>query len=144
MKTVKGPEEATPVVELLGRTLDSLRPRIIDATLEGVRPSHFRVMSLIPVEGLRPSELADLSGISSAGIGQFAAFLAERKLVTMSPDPRDSRARLIFLSPHGSRALEGLRNRLDDAEAAWQRNVGEEDYATFRKVLERLAFNVVD
>ena len=56
MIEVNGPEPAEPgphIAELLAGAFGGLRSAITARSIPGLRPSHYRVMSLIPPEGLR-------------------------------------------------------------------------------------------
>ena len=75
------------IAALLAGAFESVRAEITRGRCQGLRPSHYRVMSLVPGGGLRLSELAERAGITKAGIGQFMKYLETAGVRHPHPGP---------------------------------------------------------
>ena len=123
------------IAALLAGAFDSIRAEMSARPLPGLRPSHYRVMSLVPGSGLRLSELADRAGITRAGIGQFMKYLEKLEYVTLTADPSDSRAKIVRLTASGRAAVEHSLRVLADTELGWSAALGAERYQELRRSL---------
>jgi DNA-binding MarR family transcriptional regulator len=65
--------------------------------------------------------------------------LEEAGLVTRAPDPADRRARRIVVTRRGAALLADLDERLRDVEARVLSALAEDERATFRSLLQRVA-----
>ncbi len=134
------PADGLPnMADLLGGAFGSLRETLVAGSLPGLRPSHYRVMSLIPPEGLRLTELADHASITKAGIGQFMRYLHREGYVQMAGDPADNRAKIVTLTAAGAAAVEHSLKVIAAAEQHWARLLGEERYRQLRRELFEIA-----
>lgn len=132
------PAAPTHIAALLAGAFDALRAELNARTLPGLRPSHYRVMSLIPGSGLRLSELAERAGITKAGIGQFVKYLENLQYVAISADPADSRAKIVRLTPAGTSAVEHSYRIIADTEAHWEAALGVGRYRELRRSLQEI------
>ncbi len=138
MTTVNGsvPADSLPdMATLLAGAFESLRADLNARSLPGLRPSHYRVMSLIPQEGLRLTELADRAGITKAGIGQFIRYLEREGYVGLAGDPVDNRAKIVTLTAAGVAAVALSLKIIADAEERWSEALGSERYRALRRSL---------
>lgn len=126
------------IAALLAGAFDSLRADLNARTLTGLRPSHYRVLSLIPGGGLRLSELAERAAITRAGIGQFMKYLENLGYVTLRPDPSDSRAKIVTLTPSGTSAVELSKAIIAETETRWEAALGAGRYRELRRSLEEI------
>jgi DNA-binding MarR family transcriptional regulator len=118
------------------RLLDEgVRPRIEGM---GLRPSHMRLLSLTPVDGLRLTDLAARVGMTKQALGEFVATLQGLGLVEVTVDERDRRVRLVRPTPAGRELQEVVESAIADIERRWAAEVGPERWATFREVLARI------
>ena len=80
-----------------------LRSALAAAGLHGIRPA--QAVALVPLAagGMHASDLADRLKVSRQAVGQGVAALEREGYVTRVPDPADARARIIELTPRGSR-----------------------------------------
>jgi DNA-binding MarR family transcriptional regulator len=106
---------------------------------EGLRQSHFRVISGVPPEGISVTDLGERVGMTKQGCGQFVTGLVESGHLAVEQDPRDRRVRLVRRTAKGDRTLAAVTRRTLRIEEDWAARVGERRYRTFRKVLEELA-----
>ncbi|MGA7205461.1 MAG: hypothetical protein WBX27_12620 [Specibacter sp.] len=134
------PEDGLPhMADLLTGAYVSLRAAMNARSIPGLRPSHYRVMSLIPGEGLRLSELAERAAITKAGIGQFSRYLEREGYVRLAADPSDNRAKIVTLTPAGVDAVELSLAIIADTERSWSQALGNERYRELRSALFELA-----
>jgi DNA-binding MarR family transcriptional regulator len=124
------------VLMLMGALLDSGKRVAVPAGPGALRTSHVRVLEAVGPDKVRVSELAERTGMTAQGVGQFVAALVDSGHLALTSDPEDGRAKLVL-----TLRAPGLRSaRLDPAvEAAWADRVGPERYAIFRSVVEELA-----
>jgi DNA-binding MarR family transcriptional regulator len=143
MIDVNGPGEqvvADPhIATLLAGAFNSFRAEISEHSLPGLRPSHYRVMALIPPEGLRLSLLAERAAITKAGIGQFVKHLEREGYVRIAPDPSDSRAKITTLTPAGRAAVELSLRIIAEIEQKWAAALGRERYQELRRALNEVS-----
>jgi DNA-binding MarR family transcriptional regulator len=128
------PADQTHVPLLMGLLFHHVR-QVFDAEdWQGLRQSHFRVMSSVPPGGISITELAERVRMTKQGCGQFVTQLVGSGHLAVDADPADRRVRRVRRTPKGSRTLEAVRDRnlLIEQE-------GEERYRVFRDVLEELA-----
>lgn len=104
----------------------------------GMRPSHARLLHLIPNDGARPSELAQ-EWISKQAIGKRIQEMVEAGLLTVAPDPDDARARIARRTSQGDRTLALILEESAALETELAARVGDQRYRTFRAVLDELA-----
>src|SRR4051794_7828368 len=122
MTEVNGGAPAEPmphIADLLAGAFGSLRSAIKARSIPGLRASHYRVMSLIPPEGLRLTELAERAAITKAGIGQFMTSLQREGSVTPPAAPADKRAKIVTLTAAGSAAVGLSLQIIADTEERW-------------------------
>lgn len=106
---------------------------------DGLRQSHFRVISAVPPEGISVTELGERVGMSKQGCGQFVTGLVESGHLRTEPEPSDRRVRWVRRTAKGDRTLAAVTKRMLEIEDDWSTRVGERRYRTFRRVLEELA-----
>ncbi|MGY2743652.1 MarR family winged helix-turn-helix transcriptional regulator [Arthrobacter sp. UYCu723] len=143
MIDVNGPGQqpaAEPhIAGLLAGAFNSFRAEISAHSLPGLRPSHYRVMALIPPEGLRLSLLAQRAAITKAGIGQFMKHLEREGYVRITPDPSDSRAKIATLTPAGEAAVELSLRIIAETEQKWAAALGAKRYQELRRALNEVS-----
>jgi DNA-binding MarR family transcriptional regulator len=130
------------VIDLLGRTL-SVAKRAMEVEVAGephhLRGSHLRLLSLTPVDGMRPTLLARHVGMTKQSLGEFVATLQQAGLLQVDPDPHDGRARIVRPTDKGIRLQARILEIFDQTEQRWRDAVGPRNWAAFRKVLTRIA-----
>ena len=140
MTTVKGfPAEEVHVPLLMGLLFREVRDVYAAESWGGLRPSHFRVISSVPPEGISVTDLGERVGMTKQGCGQFVTSLVGSGHLKVHQDPTDRRVRLVRRTPKGRRLIARVTARTLEIEEEWASQVGERRYRTFRKVLEELA-----
>lgn len=109
-----------------------------DTRFPGLRTRHYRLLGLIPADGIRPARMAELSGLSKQALFQALAPLEEGRYVVVALDPDDRRARIVRLSDRGHEVIAALEEVQARYEQAWAAEVGAERWATTREVLVQL------
>lgn len=132
-----------PLPGLLGAVEEALYEdfrRELESTLfADVRPTHGCVFRFLGEDGLRPTELAALAGMTKQSIGEITDDLAARGYVERIPDPADRRAKLIRLTAKGTRAQRTGAELFRRVEERWAERYGEERIAALRALLEEMA-----
>ena len=137
-----GAHEPVHAAAQMGRLMRHLSSTFAREDWNGLRQSHFRLMSSIPVAGITITDLADRLGMTKQASGQFVTTLAADGYLDVRADPDDRRARLVFLTTQGVRTLRAVNARIARIEREWVRVVGADRYAEFREVLAELVDHV--
>ena len=137
-----GAHEPVHAAAQMGRLMRHLSSTFAREDWNGLRQSHFRLMSSIPVAGITITDLADRLGMTKQASGQFVTTLAADGYLDVRADPDDRRARLVFLTTQGVRTLKAVNARIARIEREWARVVGADRYAEFREVLAELVEHV--
>jgi DNA-binding MarR family transcriptional regulator len=135
------PAEEQQVPLLMGFLMNEVRDIFAAEDWNGLRQSHFRVISSVPPEGISVTELGERVGMSKQGCGQFVTSLVGTGHLKVQQDPADGRVRLVRRTPKGSRTIAAVTKRILAIEENWALRVGERRYRTFRRVLEELALD---
>ena len=133
------PKEEWHVPLLMGMLFREASHAFDGKNWQGLRQSHFRVISAVTAEGVSVTDLGDRLGMTKQGCGQFVTSLVESGHLRVSADPRDRRIRLVRRTAKGNRTIAAVTRRMLEVEDEWADRVGRQRYRTFRKVLEELA-----
>lgn len=126
-------------MQLLGALLEETRHLVLRDGVDGLRPSHYRVIDNVPADGgISITELAERVGMTKQGIGQFVAQLTEAGYLVTETDPDDRRLRIVRRTPQGHDAARRLRVMLSTLEADWSGRVGTPRYRAFRAALDEI------
>jgi DNA-binding MarR family transcriptional regulator len=118
------------------RRLDEgVTPRVVGL---GLRPSHLRLLSLTPTDGMRVTDLAARVGMSKQALGEFVTTLQAAGLVEVIVDQRDRRVRLVRPTPSGQELQQVVESVIAGIERHWATQVGPSRWATFREVLTEI------
>jgi DNA-binding MarR family transcriptional regulator len=141
MTLVKGdfPTERVHASLLMGLLFGQVRAQFAREDWDGLRQSHFRVLSMVPDEGVSITALGERVGMTKQGCGQFVTHLAESGHLRVTARPDDRRVRLVRRTAKADRVLAAVRDRNLAIEQEWSQRVGPERYAVFRDVLGELA-----
>jgi DNA-binding MarR family transcriptional regulator len=143
MKVVKGdrlldlPDDVQASV-LMGVLLSQVSSAVARADLDGLRPSHFRLLAHAAAPGIRITELSQLLGMTKQACGQFVTQLTSSGHVVVEVPADDRRARIVQRTAQGSAALERFADLMTALERGWAERVGAERYGGFLDVLRDL------
>jgi DNA-binding MarR family transcriptional regulator len=143
MSSVKAyfPSEELQVPLLMGLLFREVSATFAGESWDGLRLSHFRVISAVPPDGINVTDLAERVGMSKQGCGQFVTSLAGSGHLRVEQDPADRRVRRVRRTAKGRRTIAAVTDRILAIEDDWSARVGERRYRTFRRVLEELALD---
>ena len=125
-------------LERLRRRADHDMARLTSAITQPLRGSHGRLLSLIPDDGIRPSDIAADAWITKQAVGTRLREMEELGWIKTHPDPADGRAVIVKRTPAGTRIRRAARKAIENLEAHWAESVGRDRYETFRSVLDEL------
>ena len=131
--------EELHVPQLVGKLMLEVRDTFGAEDWDGLRQSHFRLLSNVSRGGISVTDLAQALRMSKQACGQFVTQLEAAGHLAIRADATDRRVRLVFRTPLGDRTLRAVNARIRRIERAWARRVGADRYATFREVLEELS-----
>jgi DNA-binding MarR family transcriptional regulator len=134
------PADAELHVPLLaGRLMEAVRATMAVEDWGGLRQSHFRLLSLVPREGISISDLAVPLSMTKQAVGQFVGSLEASGHLAVRAEPTDRRVRLVVRTSLGDATVRRVNARIRRIERGWARQVGEQRYAEFKAVLRDLA-----
>lgn len=133
----RGGHMLATMTEVERRVGGALRERMAFHDVE-MRPSHARLLHLVPPEGARPSQLAQ-DWISKQAVGKRIQEMVAAGLLTVKPDPHDGRASITHRTAEGDRTLALILQESAALETELAARVGQQRYRTFRTVLNELA-----
>lgn len=114
------------------------------AGFEGIRPPHANVFPFVPPEGIRVSDLARRGRVRKQTTAQAVEQLERMGYVERRPDPRDGRARLVFLTPRGEAVRPVAVAAGSRVEQRWAELLGREELEALRASLLRLLGALAD
>jgi DNA-binding MarR family transcriptional regulator len=141
------PHDRLAVGQLLVRLLREFRLELLapaaDHGYADLREPHLQIFGNIGIHGTRLTELASRAQLSLAATSELVNELQELGYLERRPDSTDGRAKLIFPTAHGRRALDDAGNRVAEIEGHWADIVGRESFGdacrTLQQILDALA-----
>jgi DNA-binding MarR family transcriptional regulator len=128
-----------PASVLMGLLLRHVSNVGAAAQLDGLRPSHYRLLAHAEAPGIRITELSELLGMTKQACGQFVTQLSGTGHVAVEVPAEDRRARLVTRTALGTSALGAFSAVMTELEHGWAERAGAERYAVFLDVLRELA-----
>lgn len=101
-------------------------------------PAHLNLMAHVPIEGIRPTQLAAAMQVTKQAVDQLLDQLEAGGAITRERDPSDRRARLVVPTPWAMEAYLYVGSVLGEMEEAWRALLGDERFAHFEAALEIL------
>jgi DNA-binding MarR family transcriptional regulator len=128
-----------PIGALLRFGLQVVRVRIYDAVdsagFHDVRPAHVTLFRWPGPDGRRPTEIATDVQLSKQRVNDLLRHLEAHGYLRLRPDPSDSRARIVRLTPRG-RSLHAAAVEAHAAvEREWAQLIGRRRYELLREAL---------
>ena len=96
------------------------------------------LLSEIATHGERISAIAKKLGMSKQAAGETVGQLEKMGFLTKIPDTTDSRATLVELTPQGQQFIEKVRGIKKELDRDYIAHLGDHDFDTLRKILEKL------
>ncbi len=136
------PQDRLAVGQLLGRLLRQFRLELFaPAAARGypdLRQPHLQIFGNLGIEGIRLTALATAAQLSLAATSELVTELEELGYLERRPDARDGRAKLIFPTRRGRRALDDAGDRVAEIEDHWARTVDPVRFDATCRVLQEL------
>ena len=125
------------IAGLLGRALRRLREEILAVSddFPGLRVSHYRLLELIPPDGARITDLAEVALMTKQALGQHVDYLQGLGYTESDRLRADRRVRLVRRTARGEEAVAFSRAAIERVEALWADQLGLERYEEFREIL---------
>jgi DNA-binding MarR family transcriptional regulator len=120
------------------RMVEELARRLEADGYGTVQHAYHALFENIDPEGTRLTELAARADMTHQSMGELVAALERRGWVQRRRDPSDGRARLVCLTPEGTRITRRGLHHINEIEAEWQERWREAGYdGNLRDVLEQ-------
>jgi MarR family transcriptional regulator for hemolysin len=134
----------TPIGLHLARTAKAVSRAFDDALEEvgGSTPAWLILLSLKTSRHRTQSELAEAVGVRGPTLTHHLDALEAQGLVTRERDPANRRVQLVTLTAAGEEAFARMRGAAQAHDRRLRAGLSEDDLATARRVLDRLAANV--
>src|SRR6266540_857077 len=122
--------------------------RAIDADVEAaladrgasdLTPSQAAAILLIGPQGIHLTELAEQGQITKQAMMQVVDELERQGFLRRTTDPSDARAKIVRLTPKGTRAKGEARRAVNGVETRIRRRLGDSRYEALRASLARLS-----
>ena len=125
------------IAALLGGALRRLREEILAVSddFPGLRVSHYRLLELIPPDGARITDLAEVALMTKQALGQHVDYLQGLGYTESDRLRADRRVRLVRRTARGEEAVAFSRAAIERVEALWADQLGAERYEEFREIL---------
>ncbi|WP_329481365.1 MarR family winged helix-turn-helix transcriptional regulator [Kribbella sp. NBC_01484] len=125
------------IAGLLGGALRRLREEILAVSddFPGLRVSHYRLLELIPPDGARITDLAEVALMTKQALGQHVDYLQGLGYTESDRLRADRRVRLVRRTARGEEAVAFSRAAIERVEALWADQLGPERYEEFREIL---------
>ena len=91
-----------------------------------VGAAHIHITRHLALQGSRLTELAERAGMTKQAMGDLVTQCEAWGLVVREPDPKDARARQVRFTESGLAWLNAFRAAVQQAEAEFRAEVGEE------------------
>jgi DNA-binding MarR family transcriptional regulator len=118
---------------------DEIEAALLDRGVSDLRPSPAAILLLVDRTGTRLTELSSRAGITKQAMMQVIDELQSLGCVRRTPDPTDSRAKVVRLTARGLRHRAAARKAIQAAEARVRRGLGDRRYDALRTTLEELS-----
>lgn len=93
-----------------------------------LRSSHYRLLSMIPDEGARITDLAEIAAMTKQALGQFVDYLQSRGYVESVRSEQDRRVRLVRRTARGTAARDMALQAIARVEEMWRAELGDERF----------------
>jgi DNA-binding MarR family transcriptional regulator len=107
------------------------------------QPAHQALRHLAAGQPMRPSDLAHAMGTGASNISKILKRLEAEELVARAPDPDDTRATLITLTPHGTAAARHIYDLGDDMIAQVLAAWSPRDVARYTELTKRFTADAI-
>jgi len=118
--------------------------RLAAAGYPDVTPAQFALLRYPGVDGMRPSDAAELAGISKQTVNDLLGELERGGYLERMPHPEDGRGRIVRLTTRGKRLQRTAVRIGHEVEAAWAADIGSARIASLKDTLECMIASASD
>lgn len=123
---------------------DRMYEQLAAAGYPDVTSAQFALLRYPGVDGMRPSDAAELAGVSKQTVNDLLGELERGGYLERKPHPDDGRGRIVRLTPRGKRLQRTAVRIGHDTEAAWAAKIGPERITSLKETLERMIARASD
>lgn len=103
-----------------------------------LRPAHSAVFVNLGSEGVRISDLAERAGMTKQSMGALIGYLEKRGYVSVRPDPKDGRAKVVRRTNKGVDSHEPARRIIANVQEKWSRLLDPGEMDELMRLLRKL------
>jgi DNA-binding MarR family transcriptional regulator len=137
-RKAKQPDIGVLAAQLLLAVQRELFSRLRGCGFDDVRPRHGAVLAYLDEAGVRPGELARLSGRRKQTIGAMLDDLERLGYIRRQPDPQDRRASLIVPTDRGRAFMHASDAIISEIESQHAERIGPGAYAQLKRCLRAI------
>jgi DNA-binding MarR family transcriptional regulator len=104
----------------------------------GVTPGQFALLRWPSIDNLRPTEVAELTGLSKQTINDVLGEFERNGYIERVRHPDDARGRIVRLTEDGWRLQHATHQISQDLEDGWLEQFGPERLGALREMLEEI------
>lgn len=138
-KNATEPDLGVLAGRLLFAVQDELFSKLAAAGFDDLHPRHGTVLAYLETDGVRATELSQLSGRHKQVIGKLLDELEELGYVRREPDPADRRAKLVFPTERGLAEMTTAGRIMSAMQERHARRLGRDAFAQFKSALVDIA-----
>lgn len=117
---------------------DQMYAGVLAAGYDDLNAAHVGLWRYPGLDGLRPSQVADRTGITKQSVNDLLGHLERYGYLARVPDPTDGRARVIRLTAKGRRLQRTIYSEAGAAQLRIAEILGSRRFAQFHSSLETL------
>jgi DNA-binding MarR family transcriptional regulator len=110
-----------------------------EAGFDDLNSAHLAPFRYNGPDGQRPSRIAEQMGITKQSLNDLLRHLESTGYLNLLPDPDDSRARLVRLTPRGRALHAALWTQARRAESRLRDAIGHARFEEFKKTLQAIS-----
>jgi DNA-binding MarR family transcriptional regulator len=123
---------------------DQLYAGVVAAGFDDLNAAHVGLWRYPGLDGLRPSQVADRSGITKQSVNDLLGHLERQGYLDRVPDAADGRARVIRLTAKGRRLERRIYAEAGAAEQRIAETLGPRRFAQLKSSLELLTDDLAE
>ncbi len=93
-------------------------------------------------DGISQTELADQLALDTSSLVRLLDILSERGLIERRVDPKDRRARLLYLTPEGHADVARIKTHLNAVEATLLTDLSDTEVAALIRAMDKINITV--
>ncbi len=111
---------------------------------DGIRPDHMRVLSIISMEPMNVNELSRRARVSKQAMSKMVNDLINKDFIAFETDPKDSRSKIISITPTAVDFLEYLSGCSKVVEEKFKTIIGAKKTEQLITLLSELSEGILE